>query len=358
MRKVAKFSLFLLLVLMALLCCQKIMTVPGNDYRNYQWVRGFYKEPKNSLDMVFIGGSNIYAFLEPPFIFRKYGFTSWSFATNSQPVEIAEFLLKEARKRQPDALYIINMYTLVDKFSEPQMHYILDHLPLSKNKLSLTHYMLDFSGYKVDERAEFYVPIVRYHSRWKSLKKADFTYRLDGFKSGSTYNAFLEKAKDVSNNFIIDESSSPLPKKIESSLRSLLDYCDENHVRVMFLISPRADKQSRTMLQRANSAKRIITERGYTVLDLVNSFNETGIDLKTDFYNEAHTNIHGAIKTEDAVIRYVKEHYDFEDKRNDVDFSDWNKAAQDYLAFVDKYLTDKEKEFFDITPPRPDNVSD
>ena len=58
-RKVAlKTSAFVLIFLLLLVSALKLTTCPA-DYRNYQWIAGFYEEPADSLDAVYIGGSNV-----------------------------------------------------------------------------------------------------------------------------------------------------------------------------------------------------------------------------------------------------------------------------------------------------------
>ena len=86
----------------------KILTTPG-DQRNYQWVQGFYSEEENSLDAVYIGSSGTYAFWQAALGWNSHGIAVWPYATNSQPPEAIRYIIEDARRTQPDALYIIHV---------------------------------------------------------------------------------------------------------------------------------------------------------------------------------------------------------------------------------------------------------
>lgn len=157
-----KAIIFLLIFVILFSGVSKAFTAPG-DYRNYQWIAGFYEEPKDSLDAVYIGSSNCDAFWNPLVAWEKYGITVYPFNSNTQPIIAAEHLIKEVRKTQPNALIILNTNTLGMKMmTNVRYHYLLDYLPFSLNKLSLTHYLSQEAGVSFEESLEFYFPIIRY----------------------------------------------------------------------------------------------------------------------------------------------------------------------------------------------------
>ena len=96
---------------------------------------GIYEEPENSLDAVYIGSSNCYAFWNPNIAWEEYGIAVYPYCCSTQPLLATEYLIKEARKTQPNAVYIVNINTLGDAVSDVVIHRLLDFMPLSKNKL-------------------------------------------------------------------------------------------------------------------------------------------------------------------------------------------------------------------------------
>ncbi len=92
-KKIVKITAFMLILILLLLGVSKVMTCPG-DYRNYQWIAGFYKEPKNSLDAVYIGSSTCYAFWNPMTAWNRHGIAVYPYASNAQQFVAAEYLIR------------------------------------------------------------------------------------------------------------------------------------------------------------------------------------------------------------------------------------------------------------------------
>ncbi len=62
-KKILKTICFLLLLAVLLVPLQYVFT--QEDRRSYHVLNGFYLEPENSLDAVYIGASTAYAFWQP-----------------------------------------------------------------------------------------------------------------------------------------------------------------------------------------------------------------------------------------------------------------------------------------------------
>ena len=104
--RVVAFILLLILVITAV--SEPLVSVSSIDYH---LIAGFYEEPEESLDAVYIGSSNCFVFWNPLFAWEEYGICVYPFASSAQPFYAAEYLIKECRKTQPDAVYIIRQCT-------------------------------------------------------------------------------------------------------------------------------------------------------------------------------------------------------------------------------------------------------
>lgn len=338
--RMVKAAVFCVLFVILFGAATKI--VSAADYRNYQWIAGFYEEREASLDAVYIGSSNCYAFWNSVAAWEEYGIAVYPYTCNAQPFEAAEYLMKETRKTQPDAVFIVNLNTITDggEISVEQMHYLLDYMPLSRNKLALTNFLADKGGYSLSERLEFYFPIIRYHARWNELQPEDFAYEVDGLKGTIHYASYLKKSVDLSESYNTSGEKTTLPDGTLETLDGLLDYCDTEKIRVLFVAVPQArnDEDLKTI----NALAERISERGYDVLSLLNTPEQVGLDLKRDFYNERHTNIHGSIKFTQYLSEYLVEHYGFQDKRGREDYRDWDEAYERYAELMAPYVLDFE----------------
>ena len=314
-----------------------------DDSRIYPTVQGFYEEPEDSLDAVYLGASNVYAYWQAPLAWKDFGYAVYSMSVPAMPVQAVKYMIKECRKTQPDALYIVNINQFRSvECSASEIHYLVDYLPFSKEKVDLINTLSDTAGISGLDRLEFYFPIIRYHSTWSELESDDFLYDLEGVKAASYFSTFLKKGVDVSAGYYTtEERTDPTDIQLEV-LDELLDYCEQENVKILFVSVPQSIKND-TILTQRNALADIITERGFDYVDLHVKAEEMGLDLTQDFYNTLHTNIHGSAKYTYYLGQYLSEHYDFEDKRDAAGYESWNEAWEEYEAIIAPFLMDFEQ---------------
>ncbi len=340
-KKMIKAVAFVSLFLFLFCSVSKIMTSPA-DYRNYQWIAGFYEEEENSLDAVYFGSSNCYTFWNAPIAWEEYGIAVYPYACNSQPFITTEYLMREARKTQKEALYIVNVNAVSEDLNEAKLHYLLDYMPFSLNKLRLTSYLAKTGGYTLKESMEFYFPLLRYHTRWSELQQEDFNYEINGLKGAAYHGTYVGQSADVRKHYVLsDEMDEQLSEVMESALDSLLDYCDEENLNVLFVTVPRAEVEVEDVTK-INKINHVISSRGYPVLNLLDKTQEIGLDLTKDYYHVTHTNIHGSIKFTYYLSEYLIENYGFKDKRGSEAYSSWDEAFSEYSHIMAPYMLDIE----------------
>ncbi len=331
--KFLKAAAFILVFALLFNVVSGALVYPG-DYRNYQWVGEFYKAEKNSLDAVYVGSSAVYAFWSPALAWKEHGIAVWNYTTGRQPLLAAKYIIEDCRKTQKDALYIVNINRVSADYNKASIHYLLDYMPFSLNKLKLTKALCDGLDIKGDGSLEYYFPLEIYHSRWNSLNIQDFTYGPDGTKSSANYYSFLQKSvTDTSHTVASTDGVTEFDGMYLDALNDLLDYCEKNEVRVLFTVNPQLSDVGDRYGDVAY-AKSIIEKRGFDVVDYWADSESTGLEIPKDFYNDRHTNIHGAIKMTNLFSNYLVENYDFEDKRGKEGYEDWDEAFDNYYNDV------------------------
>lgn len=328
-KKFLKAAAFVLAFILIFNVVSDALVCPG-DYRNWQWVGEFYKAEKDSLDAVYIGSSAVYAFWSPALAWKENGIAVWNYTTGRQPLLAAKYIIEECRKTQKDALYIINLNRVSADYNEASIHYLLDYMPLSLNKLKLTKALCDGLNIAGEDRLEYYFPLEIYHSRWNQIGIQDFSYEPDGTKGSANYYSFLRKFMEGQNHTIAStEGVTEFDEFYLNALKELLDYCEENEVKVLFTVNPQLSDVGDRYGDVAY-AKKLIEKRGFDIVDYWENVSETGIDVPQDFYNDRHTNIHGAIKMTNLLSSYLVENYKFEDKRGKEGYEDWDEAFDNY----------------------------
>lgn len=317
-----------------------------DDSRAYNCWVSLKKEDKNSLDAVFIGASNVTEFWQPLFGWADHGIAVWSLSVPGLTCAAIKRMIIEARKTQPDALYIICLNTFkknkvgVDVLP---IHHIMDYMPFSLNKLLSTHELVRHSEFRGVDALEFYLPIIRFHSRWDDLQPWVFISTKSTGKLSMRSNSFNEKTYDITKKLKYNgEVREPIPDSVREVFEELLDYCDAHHVNALFVKSPQVvnNQQQGHM----NALEDILEARGYPCLDLLKNYREIDIDPRMDFYNKGHTNIHGSMKFSKAVGDYLVENYSFEDKRGLPGWETWDEGCQSYKAFSAEYTLPIERE--------------
>lgn len=337
-KKISRVCLFLMILVIGLGVIQKVVTTPA-DYRPYQLIHEFYEEPEDSLDAVYIGSSVVYSLWAAPLAWENYGIAVWPFSTPDQPLEMAEGLIREARKTQPDAVYIVALNYEDRDFENDSvtLHRMTDYMPFSLNKLKIINTYAELGNWDFSQKLEFIFPILRYHSRWSELAEEDFTYEGDGLKGASKYPSYLKKITDVTKNYRTSNLKTDVPEDLTNNFISLLEYCKNESVKLLFVTSPQmiTDDRRLTMI---NSLKEYAEDYGFPVLDMISLVNEIGLDFSVDYYNNDHTNVHGSIKATEFLAKYLYENYGFEDKRGSRDYISWDESVEKFHHIIAPYV--------------------
>ena len=348
-KKVIKVIAFLLIFCVCFFTVQGLLT--GDvDTRDYRRIKGFFDQREDSLDAVFLGSSATYAFWTPAFAYREYGITVYSLSNAKQEILTAKYLIDDARKTQPDALYIVNLVSVTEQYNF-RIHSVLDGYPNTINKFKMIHYMSELGGYSLGERMEFYFPIIRFHDRWNDLYTFDFKKTDEPYKGSSSYNSFINLTADCSGGLWDYDERVPVSQQMEDGIIDLMDYCEEENVNVLFVLTPQTVKDTVKRGQQ-NTLMDLVESRGFKTLDMNKvAATEMALNDRVDFYNREHTNIHGSVKFTDYFAQYLIDNYGFEDKRGDENYSDWEEDTAKYYEVVSsklnatdlKYLTSIEK---------------
>ena len=320
-----------------------LFRIEVDNHQTYQSEAVFYEQKENSLDAVFIGGSAVYRFWEPPLAWDDYGFTSWSFSIPAMNAINYPYIIKEIDKTQPDALLMISLNGFINmNIDAAGIYRNTSYMPLSRNKIEMIHDLANKIGYYGWDQLEFYFPIMRFHDRWSELNAWDFNHKPDPYKSGAYEGIFWSK-KNVAYFFKNTDEEIDATKEQTEFLNELFEFLDQCGHEVLFVVSPQALNADGRQL-RMNRMCSLIQEQGYGCLNLYDYYDETGIQPETDYYNERHTNIHGAIKSTDFIARYLVENYGFSDKRGQPGYEDWDEAAVLYNELISPYTLPFERE--------------
>ncbi len=281
---------------------------PGSGITNSN-ARGFYGEPKNSIDVLILGDSNAYSACSPMYIWNKYGIPTYVAAEGFQNVTGASNLLDEVLTCQKPKLVVFDV----------------NMLWTGKTTLKKVENNLKNTAYK-------YLPLAQYHNRWKSMdikemfEAKDYTYRS---ASRGQYLSMEVKPFTGQSKMVKTDSVEDIPEVSRVLLDKLISKCNENGIKMMFMETPTAKSWN---YARHNAMVKYAKQKKIDFVDMNTLEGKYAIDWSTDTRDGGrHLNCDGAEKVSAYLGKYISEHYSFKDKRDSEKYADWNNDYLDYI---------------------------
>lgn len=315
-KRIVSCVLFVAILLGLLQVSSLIFQPKSNDKASgihYLRANGIFSEPKDSIDTVFIGDSEVYHSFIPLNIWRDYGITSYDVSSPSQKLVYSmEFLKKTFENQSPKIVF------------------------LETNAIFRKSYLEDEITYK----AEQIFPVFRYHDRWKNLQLKDFsaTVEYTANENNKGYY-FTKKSKPATDKAIKEymkysDVSAPILSTNRKYLNGIAKFC-KNHGAKLVLISTPSTKNWN--YQRHNTMEAISKDLGVDYIDTNLLRDDIPIDWKKDTKDKGdHLNYNGAVKLTDYVGKYLDDTKLFKDKRNDPSYDNWNTCLDKFEKQVKK----------------------
>lgn len=317
---------------------------------NRERVKGFFMEDAQTLDIVYLGASEVYSDIAPGYAYQRDGITGYLYATQANTILNYKSQLKDILSRQKNALVVIELngalYDGEEITKEANLRNYSDHVPLSFNKV-------EWVAQNVTEnRLEYLFPFMKYHDTWsdpdaQTEKEEKYRKTIANDKSRG-YN-YLKgvlnwtvkyKSPTPSLNAMLPAAADkrqPLDEQAEKGLRDLLEYCrSEKLTNVVFARFPHiVTEKTYDRFERSNTIGDIVAEYGFDYLNFERDIALTGLDEETDFYNPDHLNIYGQQKFTAFLTDYLTKHYTVvRHALNEKQQKEWDACADYYQAYV------------------------
>lgn len=297
-----------------------------NSGTNRMHIVGIKEE--EALDMVYIGGSAAFVFWQPLRAWNDCGFTSYNYATDTIQAECIKYYVREVRKYQNPELFVIDIrpFQYWEKpVRENGIRNGPDSMDYSVNRvLLLQSYLEKHTLNEGTDQLSYYIDIAKYHTNLEALGNAANWQLINN--TGISINKGMEwksehKYLDAPMNFITD-NRTPLVQESSETLIDLLNYCTENDLNVLFIVSPY--KITRGHQEMYNTMMDMIESYGFHYLNTNEYYNEMNIDFSQDYYDESHVNALGAEKYTIFLEKYLVEQFDLPDHREDASYQSWD----------------------------------
>lgn len=335
-KKVVKASVFLLVVAFAFIHVSYALRPHESSFLHIQT---YGMQPKDSIDVVYFGGSSCFTYWAPMEAWAQYGFTSFNFANNTMPAQLEKYCLIEALKKQSPKLLVVDVrpfeYAEDFKDNNPKNPMLMfDDAPIrnfsDSFRYSFNRFQMIENGIpKENDRMNYHFDIAKYHTNLTALlAKNNWKYAFnrpdDNSKNfgGFDFCILHDVIERTDNRNIMEEL--PLSDTLDPIYLDLVNYCTSLDTNVLFIVPPYAESEENH--RKHNYMGRVAEENGITFLDCNDIFDEIGLDVQTDFYNGNHTEIFGAKKYTKWLGQYMQNAFGLPDRRGESKYAEWDAA--------------------------------
>lgn len=269
------------------------------------WAKGFLAEPENTIDVLFLGDSELYCCVIPLIIWEEQGITSYTCGTSDQkPYQTESFLYRAFESQSPE-IVLLETNVLYRDYSTTD---------------SIPHFF------------EEIFPLLRYHDRWKNLTLEDFTSSVSFTyierDKGYIYSDKVIPADNTATYMLPSQDVAAMPSKSVRHLERMAAFCREQGAQLILFSSPSTQNWDS---MRHNGTARVAERLGLTYIDMNLLPQEVPIDWQLDTQDTGdHMNYDGAEKVTKYLSAYLGNLGIFRDKRTDPAFEAWNRDLADF----------------------------
>ena len=216
-KNISKIILFLSILVIILLLASFLFEPKTNNKKDGMRdvrLNAILGEKENTIDVLFLGDSEVFSSISPMEMYNKHGFTSFVLGSAAQQLHYTKYLLNRTLKTQKPKIIILETNAIYRKI-EP-------------------------TG-PVFRKLQNWFSIFEYHNRWKSLNLRDlnlsFNYDYSSDFKGYTYKPGIKgsKAYDYMSPTKDAKEIESLNKKY---LLAMIEICKEKNIEFILLSTP------------------------------------------------------------------------------------------------------------------------
>ena len=202
----------------------------STDFR----IQTYYELPDDSLDVLFLGSSNIMCGINPLKIWADTGLQSYNYCGRAQTFPITYAYLTDALKTQSPECVVIDAWSVFSDhnhlgLADSEFHFDvnMESLSLSPAKLSLIH-----SNVPAKDRLSYLFPVIKNHNSYKTPN-----YQTDETSQIYMGYCFVDFCQPFETPVFTDTISDLLPCDREA-LDRIIQLCSDKGITLLFIKTP------------------------------------------------------------------------------------------------------------------------
>ncbi len=299
-------------------------------------MQNFYRQPEDSVDVLFIGNSHSGINIDTATLWNEYGIAAYNLWGGVQPLWNSYHFLVEALKYQRPKLVVLEITASSSDYEYSEEQNQLKNIAgmkLSKNKIEAVKVSAP-----EDSRLNLLLGLPLYHGRFNEVCEEDFR-NFPWSKGAENYkgsyllygvgNYRFESAEGV------DTKREIMDKEREYLIRCI-ELCREENIPLLLLKTPALERKWEQEVY--NTVAEIAETNSLTFINMNLMDDQVGI-TENDWSLDRHMNGSGARKVAAYLGEYLTENYSVPDRRGDEKYASWEVNAHrinnDYLAVIE-----------------------
>lgn len=358
-RPVIKITLFVV-ICMVVFCGLSLFVQPvWKEWNNYDTIYGFYEQPENTIETVFLGASVTVNGIIPMQLYEEYGISAYNLGTEQQPMLISYYWLQEAYRLHPETLktVVLDMSMLRRLPWKEFYRKAVDSMKWSAVKYNAVKAYSD----SLNERFSYLIPLFGYHDRWADLGKTDFEkigYEASAYTKGYNFSTEMYLDSEGYSKVWVPKSYSiydgvtarePIENEAREYCEKIIDFCKDKQIELILIKTP----QYGWLASEHNTTQDIADSNGLEFIDFnyVPYMDEIDYNCAADNVDSDHMNYYGASKLTKWFGEYLTKECEVTDVRGNekYDFmeAELEKYHKNVTAVVELKETDNLSDYLE-----------
>lgn len=317
-----KALIIIVIAVLTVIVLSNVLVLKSEDGINQ--MQALYKQPEDSIDVIFTGSSLVYCNICPGVLWDNYGIASFDLGGAEAPAWVTYYMLKEALKTQHPKVIFYEV-SIAALYPEPYQveEWASDNnygMKWNSNRLE----QLRLNSGEDDYRFRLN-PFNIMHGRYRDLDENDFRNVRDSadYKGFDPREAVVETdTPDVSG--VTD--AIPCTEKAEEYTRKIIELGKSEGIEVVLFVAPRDIEEEDMKI--CNYMGKIAESEGVEFINFNLKYDEIGLDFSKDMSTGSHLGYSGNYKFSDYLGKIIKEKYDIPDNRGNSKYDSWERDAE------------------------------
>ena len=320
-----------------------------NDWATTNTYTGFYKMKKDTVDVLFLGSSHAASAFDTQELYDEEGIRSYNLACEEQNVLVSYYWLKEALKYQSPKAVILDSFLFFDYKTEEPLNSeeactrkAIDFMKNDMVKLSAIKDITDID--KNQDILSYFMPNIRFHSRWEELSKDDFNYKkMEERNEMKGYSPLLES--DGSKDFEAysaeeNATAKPMAAVMELYLKKIVELCREKNITLILVKTPTESFD----MARHKTVQAFADAEGVPFIDYneKDTYSTLDFDFAEDMNENEHANMEGARKLTDDIGKRLHDEYEI----SAVEDKQWSSTEKFHDEYKEDYKLHHEEDIY------------